>query len=270
MDNRPIGIYDSGFGGLTALKKLRELMPEEDIIYFADSGRMPYGGRSDTQLCSFAKQDQDFLAGFDAKLIIAACGTISSAAQSVLEGYHIPVIGVMKPGIERLAALPGSGPLGIIATEASIRTGKFKALLRELAPQREIIDVPCPKFAPLIEHGHSAFGDEELEAAVAEYLAPMKGRGLAGLGLCCTHYGIISESIRAFLGDDNVQLVAASESAAEQAAEMLRAAGKTGGSGKLRLFTSGDARELYDFASALLGEKELDITALPPMEVLAE
>lgn len=269
MDNRPIGIYDSGFGGLTALKRLRRLMPDEDIIYFADSGRMPYGGRSDSQLCSFAKQDQDFLAGFDVKIIIAACGTISSAAEPVLKGYHIPVVGVMEPGIRRLAALPGEGPLGIIATEASIRTGKFKALLQQLAPEREIIDVPCPKFAPLIEHGHCDKGDAELEAAVAEYLAPMKGAGLAGLGLCCTHYGIISDSIHAFLGEE-LPLVAASESAAEEVCDYLNREGKTGGSGKLKLYTSGDAEELRAFASRLLGEAELDIEALPPMEVLAE
>lgn len=267
MDNRAIGIYDSGFGGLTALKRLRELMPEEDIIYFADSGRMPYGGRSDAQLCSFAQQDQDFLAGFDVKMIIAACGTISSAAESVLKSYHIPVLGVLEPGIERLAALPGKDPLGIIATEASIRTGKFKALLQKLSPGREIIDIPCPKFAPLIEHGHSARGDAELEAAVEEYLSPLRNRGLAGLGLCCTHYGIISDSIRAFLGDETA-LVAASESAAEELCRRLRESDSCGGSGRLKLYTSGDASELRAFACALLGEDELDITELAPMEVL--
>lgn len=269
MDNRPIGIYDSGFGGLTALKKLRQLMPDENIIYFADSGRMPYGGRSDEQLCSFAKQDQDFLAGFDVKIIIAACGTISSAAEPVLKSYPIPVVGVLEPGIRRLASLEGDGPLGIIATEASIRTGKFKALLHKLAPEREIIDIPCPKFAPLIEHGHSARGDEELECAVAEYLAPMKGIGLAGLGLCCTHYGIISESIHAFLGE-KLPLVAASESAAEEVCGYLRREGLEGGGGKLKLYTSGNAEELRAFASALLEERELDIEALPPMEVLVK
>lgn len=269
MDNRPIGIYDSGFGGLTALKRLRQLMPDENMIYFADSGRMPYGGRSDEQLCSFAKQDQDFLAGFDVKIIIAACGTISSAAEPVLKSYPIPVVGVLEPGIRRLASLEGDGPLGIIATEASIRTGKFKALLHKLAPEREIIDIPCPKFAPLIEHGHSARGDEELECAVAEYLAPMKGIGLAGLGLCCTHYGIISESIHAFLGEE-LPLVAASESAAEEVCGYLRREGLEGGGGKLKLYTSGNAEELRAFASALLEERELDIEALPPMEVLVK
>ena len=267
MDKRPIGIYDSGFGGLTALKRLRQLMPDEDIIYFADSGRMPYGGRSDEQLCSFAKQDQDFLASFGVKIIIAACGTISSAAEPVLKSYPIPVVGVLEPGIRRLASLSGNGPLGIIATEASIRTGKFKALLHKLAPEREIIDIPCPRFAPLIEHGHSARGDAELENAVAEYLAPMKGAGLAGLGLCCTHYGIISESIRAFLEED-IPLVAASESAAEEVCEYLQRENLTGGSGKLKLYISGDAEELRAFASALLGEQELDIEAMAPMEVL--
>ncbi len=266
MRNRPIGIFDSGFGGLTALKRLRELMPDEDIIYFADSGRMPYGGRSEAELKCIARQNMDFLKGFDAKLVIAACGTLSSVAEDVLQSQGLPVIGVMRPGIEQLAKLPGEGPLGIIATAASINSGRFKEELKKLCPGREIIDIACPRFVPLIEGGHCSSGDRELDEAVAEHLAPMQGRNLAGLLLGCTHYGIIGESIHSFLGT-KLPLVSASGSAAEDAALLLQSENICGGSGRLKLFTSGNADEFFRFASAFLGTEDFELEALPPMEV---
>jgi len=264
MHKRPIGIFDSGFGGLTALKKLRELAPGEDIIYFADSGRMPYGGRSESQLRRIAVQNMELLKAYDAKLVIAACGTLSSVAEDVLSGCGLPFIGVMRPGIERLAALEGEGALGIIATEASIKSGRFKALLKTLAPEREIIDIACPKFVPLIEGGHISADDAQLMAAVEEHLAPFKGKKLAGLLLGCTHYGIISEAIHRSLGAE-LKLVAASESAAEDAAAYIGAKSSSGG--RLKLITSGDRDEFYSFASAFLGTEDFELEALPPMEV---
>ena len=263
MRNRPIGIFDSGFGGLTALKRLRELMPEEDIVYFADSGRMPYGGRSRAELRCIARQNMAFLKSFDAKLAIAACGTLSSVAEDVLQRQGLPYIGVMHPGIQRLSGLSGDGPLGIIATAASIKSGKFKAELQSLCPGREIIDIACPKFVPLIEGGADS---RSIDEAVAEHLAPMQGKNLAGLLLGCTHYGIIAENIHRFLGEA-LPLVAASESAAEEAAAYIELAGIKGGSGKLRLFTSGSAEEFYSFASDFLGTADFELEALPPMEV---
>ena len=269
MQNRPIGIFDSGFGGLTALKRLRELAPREDIIYFADSGRMPYGGRSEQELKLIAAQNMDFLKARDAKLVIAACGTLSSVAEDVLQSSGLPVIGVMRPGIQRLSELEGEGPLGIIATEASIRSGRFKALLKSLCPEREIIDIPCPRFVPLIEGGHVSPDDGELMAAVEEHLAPMRGRNMSGLLLGCTHYGIIGEAIHRFLGE-GLKLIAASESAAEDACRYIVRENISGGSGKLKLCTSGDAEEFYAFASGYLGTEDFELEALPPMEVNAK
>ena len=266
MRNRPIGIFDSGYGGLTALKRLRELMPDEDIVYFADSGRAPYGGRAESQLKKIAAQNCAFLKGFDAKLIIAACGTLSSVAEDVLSCCGLPFIGVMRPGIEKLAAIGGNGPLGIIATEASIKSGRFKAELHKLAPEREIIDLPCPKFVPLIEGGHTGADDGALYAAVSEHLAPMQGRNLSGLLLGCTHYGIIAQSIHRFLGNE-LELIEASGSAAEEACRYIKSENIPGGSGKLKLFTSGDRDEFYAFAAGYLGTDEFELQALAPMEV---
>ena len=266
MYNRPIGIFDSGYGGLTALKRLRELMPDEDIVYFADSGRMPYGGRSEKQLRHIAGQNLDFLKSFDSKLIIAACGTLSSVAEDLLQNCGVPTFGVMRPGINRLAQLDGDGPLGIIATAASINSGRFKALLQSLAPGREIIDIACPRFVPLIESGHLDADDKDIMDAVEEYLSPMRGKALSGLLLGCTHYGIIGESIHRYLGEQ-LPLVAASESAAEDACTYMENEGIRGGSGKLRLYTSGNADEFFSFASRYLGTEDFELQALPPMEV---
>ena len=131
MDNRPIGVYDSGIGGLTGLKALRKLLPGEDFVFFGDSGRMPYGPRPRDELRRIAKQDMDFLAQFDVKAILAACGTISSAARPVLAEYPIPAFGVVDPALDALAAVPGDKPLCIIATAASIHSGEFTDALAE-------------------------------------------------------------------------------------------------------------------------------------------
>lgn len=269
MDNRAIGIFDSGLGGLTAAKALRELMPDENIIYFSDSGRMPYGCRSAAQLCEICRQDMDLLRELGVKAIIAACGTISSNAVSVIDSYELPSIGVMLPGARAMSRLPGHAALGIIATAASIRDGGFEKALRELCPDREILPIPCPEFASLIEHGHSAMGDPLLQEAIESYLAPLRDTALDGLMLGCTHYGIIADSIDAYLGG-KVPLVSASESAAEEMREYLLAHDMQGSGGSLRCFTSGDVGEFTAFAAPLFGLDSLDVEKLPIMEVSAE
>ena len=196
MDNRPIGIFDSGLGGLTAVMALRRLMPEENIVYFADSARVPYGEKSREELLVMARQDLDLLASFSAKAIIAACGTVSSNAPHILEGYPLPVCGVLNPGIEAMARVPGRAPLGIIATAASIKAGAFRRALTEKAPGRQIIDLPCPDFVPLIESGHTSPQDPALRRAVEEALAPVKAAGAGALLLGCAHDGWGSAAIR--------------------------------------------------------------------------
>ena len=170
MDNRPIGIFDSGLGGLTALRAFRELMPGEDIIYFGDTGRVPYGSRPAGQLRVMAQQDLAFLADRGVKAIIAACGTVSSIAPELLAGYKLPTVGVVQAGAQALSKRGGSAPLGVIATVASINSGAYQRALAELCPQREVIAVACPEFVPLIESGHSAPDDALVRAAVERQL----------------------------------------------------------------------------------------------------
>lgn len=266
MDNRAIGIFDSGLGGLTAVAALRELMPGEDIVYFADSARVPYGAKSREQLLIMARQDLELMASFSAKFIIAACGTVSSNAAHIIEGFPIPSLGVLKPGIQAMSRIPGNAPLGIIATAASIKAGAFRRELEALCPHREIVDLPCPDFVPLIESGHTGANDPLLKESVEHSLAGAKQAGIAALLLGCTHYGIIAPAIQDFLGS-RVELVSASVSAALAAKQhIIRLGLQGGGSGQVLYYTSGDPEEFSSAASRLLGEN-IQARHLPAMEI---
>jgi len=266
MDNRPIGVFDSGLGGLTAVRALREIAPHENIIYFADSGRVPYGPREVGQLRKMAQQDMELVAGKGVKAIIAACGTVSSNAAEELRSFRLPVFGVLEASIRAMSLVPGDAPLGIIATEASIRSGAFQKALSKLCPEREVIGIPCPDFVTLIESGHSAADDELVQSAVAGYLRPLKEKKAAALLLGCTHFGIISEAIKNFLGED-VKLVSASECAARELYEHIKRENLCGGNGVTEYFTSGSKQAFDAAASLFLGGERVSATELPVMEV---
>ena len=253
MDNRPIGIFDSGLGGLTGLKALRDLLPEENIVYFADSGRLPYGEKTREQLRGMAVQNLRFLTGFGVKAILVACGTMSSNASDILAGWPVPTVGVLSSSADWMSRLPGSGPVAVIATEASIRSGGYRHELQKTCPGREIISVGCPDFVPLIESGHIEPGDPALQAAVRKYLQPVKEAGAQALLLGCTHYGIIEEAISDYLGPETV-LVSAAESGAAALCSYLLKQKQTGGDGEARYYTSGEPEAFNRAASLFLGE----------------
>lgn len=265
MDNRPIGIFDSGLGGLTALRAFRELMPEEDIIYFGDTGRVPYGSRPAEQLRIMAQQDLDFLADKGVKAIIAACGTVSSIAPELLAEYKLPAVGVVQAGAQELSKHGGTGTLGVIATQASINSGAYRRTLAGLCPGREVIAIACPEFVPLIESGHSAPEDALVRAAVERQLRPIKAAGVTALLLGCTHYGIIGAAIANYLGA-GVELVSASVSAARRLSGLLRDRDMTGGSGREIYYTSGSGEEFSRLAGALLGREGVSACEVPIME----
>lgn len=252
MDNRPIGIFDSGLGGLTALKALQTLMPNENIIYFGDAGRNPYGVRPTEELRVMARQDMELLSRHGAKAIIAACGTVSSTAGDILAGFELPVINVIDASVLALSRTPGNAPLGIIATGASIKNGAFKRRLEALCPGREIIDIACQDFVRLIEDGHSAPDDALLRHAVESSLAPMRDAGVSALLLGCTHFDFVAEAIRNYLGRD-VALVSAAGCAAEEMCAYLTAQGITGGAGRVKYYTSGNAADFAEHAAHFLG-----------------
>lgn len=252
MDNRPVGIFDSGLGGLTAAMALRELMPDENIVYFGDTGRCPYGTRAPEELRRMAKEDMEFLAAHGAKAIIAACGTVSSTAPDVLSDFRLPAVNVIDASVAAAAAIPGDAPIGIIATSASIKNGAFKRRLASLCPEREIIAAACQDFVRLIEQGHSAPDDGQLKAAVRDSLAPIKDAGAGILLLGCTHFGLITEAIADYMGKD-VCIVDAARCAARDMCSLLTLRGLAGQGAREEYYTSGSAEGFAKLASKLLG-----------------
>ena len=253
MDNRPIGIFDSGLGGLTGLFAVHALLPNENIVYFGDTGRIPYGEKTRSQLRDMAIQNLEFVSSFGVKAILAACGTISANAADLLEAWPIPCFGVLDSSADWLSRLPGGGPIAIAATEAAVRSGAYQTALQRACPGRRVFAVPCPSFVPLIESGHRDLSDPLIREAVRCSLAPVREAGAEALLLGCTHYGIISPAISDYLGS-GIRLVSAAECGAAAVCAFLMKSGCTGhGHGTIICHTSGDVGQFSDMAARLFG-----------------
>lgn len=245
-----IGIFDSGLGGLTALKELRELCPECDIVYFGDTGRVPYGTRSKKILLRYAEEDIRFLISRGADRILAACGTISSVALPELEGaFPLTVTGVVKPAAKEAVIASKNKRIGVIGTGATISSKAFSREIATLSPDIEVMECACPLFVPLVENGFIEAECEITRLAVEKYLAPIKEFGADTLILGCTHFPIIAEHIKAFLGDSVTLINSGSAAACELAAEARR----TGGTGKCDIYVSDNPANFEAVAKIFLG-----------------
>ena len=221
MDTRPIGVFDSGLGGLTAVRELRQLLPSENIIYFGDTARVPYGGRSAEILLKYARQDVRFLRSHDIKAILVACGTVSTTALPQLrQESDIPILGVVEPACRRAAAVTRNRRVGLIATAASVRSGAYQRILQELDPDVAVTARACPLFVPLVENGRFRRGDVVIETVAREYLEPLRREGLDTLILGCTHYPLLKTMIGEFMGQ-SVTLVDPAKTAAHHLERML-------------------------------------------------
>lgn len=225
MDNRPIGVFDSGLGGLTAVRSLRQILPEEDLIYFGDTGRVPYGGRSRETILQYARQDVRFLRSFNLKAILIACGTVSTTSLETLQAENdLPIVGVVEPTCRRALAVTKTKKVGMIATLASVRSGAYEAALRRLDPGVEVMGKPCPLFVPLVESGRIRRGDVVIETVAREYLEPMLETGMDTLILGCTHYPLLTDILSDICGP-GVTLVSAGEESAFELKRLLKAEG---------------------------------------------
>jgi glutamate racemase len=214
MDNRPIGVFDSGLGGLTAVWSLKKILPKEDLIYFGDTSRVPYGGRSNETILKYARQDVRFLRSFDLKAILIACGTVSTAALPALQAENnLPMLGVVEPTCLRAAKVTQNKRVGVIATHASVRTQVYQKNLHAMDPDIQVFGRACPLFVPLVENGRFHKGDVVIETVAREYLEPMKDEGIDTLILGCTHYPLIHEIISEIMGS-GVELISAGEESA--------------------------------------------------------
>ena len=215
MDQRPIGVFDSGLGGLTAVREIRSILPSENIIYFGDTSRVPYGGRSAEILLRYARQDVRFLRTFDVKALLVACGTVSTNALPVLAAESdSPILGVVEPACAAAAQVTRNKKVGLIATAASVRSGAYERCLSALDGDIQVYAKACPLFVPLVENGRFRPGDTVIETVAAEYLAPLRATGIDTLILGCTHYPLLSEIIANIMGS-GVTLVDSGAAAAQ-------------------------------------------------------
>ena len=200
MDNRPIGVFDSGLGGLTAVRRLQQLLPDEDIVYFGDTGRVPYGTRSRDTIRRYAEEDCRLLLDHMVKFIIAACGTVSSVAPDILAALPVPAIGVVEPTAAAAVAATRNGRIGIIGTAATVHSASFERALLAIDPRLHITATPCPLFVPLVENGWIAPDDPVAVPMVQRYLAQIKTAGVDTLILGCTHFPLLTPIIQQELG----------------------------------------------------------------------
>jgi glutamate racemase len=201
----PIGIFDSGLGGLTVAKEVFEILPSEDVVYFGDVGRYPYGGRSKEIIIDFSRQDINFLSEQGVKLVVAACNTASALAlDTIVDDYDVEVIGVIEPGAVSAVSATSNGKVGVIGTAGTIQSNAYARALEEIDSKVKVFSMACPLFVPLVEEGYL---DKEAAYLIAEdYLQPFRNNGIDTLILGCTHYPLLKPVIQRVLGE-NVQLI---------------------------------------------------------------
>lgn len=220
MNNKPIGVFDSGLGGLTAVKELLKVLPYENIIYFGDTGRVPYGDKSRKTILKYALQDIEFLKSLDVKMILAACGTVSSILEESNVNIEIPFTGVIAPTATAAASATRNNKIGIIGTTATIKSGSYKRELLKINPNLQIFEQDCPLFVPLVENGFIEKDNKATLIIAEKYLAGLRNKKIDTLILGCTHYPIISEIISKVIGPE-VKLIDSGREAAIFAANAL-------------------------------------------------
>lgn len=252
----PIGVFDSGVGGLTVVAALRERLPEESILYLGDTARLPYGTKSQQTVLRYTRTTIGFLRQRGVKAVVVACNTASALAvpHLVSEGdLDIPLWGVIEAGAERAAAVT-SGRVGVIATESTVQSDAYARALLEIRPELEVISKACPLFVPLVEEGWT--DDPIAEAIARRYVEPLVESGIDTLVLGCTHYPLLVPVLSRVVGD-GVKLVDSASSVADRVARDLESSGLTrdeGGGGDLHAFVTDTADRFERLARQIVGD----------------
>lgn len=247
MNPNAIGVFDSGLGGLTAMKELCRIMPHENIVYFGDTSRVPYGTRSADTIIRYARQDLNFLSGFDIKAALVACGTISAVAlDSIKDDYPFPIIGVIDSAAAAAVSASQNGRIGIIGTPATVKSGAYERSISAADPDCRTISIACPLFVPLVENGHISPDDPLTKGAIVLYLSKLLDFEPDTIILGCTHYPIIAKAISNFVGVD-IRLIDPGKEAALAICRLLSLNGLTNDSGPAkRSFYVSDSTENFE------------------------
>jgi len=219
MNSRPIGVFDSGIGGLTVVHALHDRLPYENIVYFGDTARVPYGPKSPQVVREYAAQDVDFLVSRDVKLIVVACNTVSSVALDVVQKHaKVPVVGVLHPGAEAAVKATKKRRVGVIGTRATINSNAYTHAIRQIDGEIQVFSQECPLFVPLAEEG---WVDHKVTELVAkEYLFPLKLEKIDTLILGCTHYPMLRDAIRKVM-ENTVTLIDSGEATTLKVEDLL-------------------------------------------------
>lgn len=262
--SRPIGVFDSGIGGLTVVAEIMKQLPDEQIVYFGDTARLPYGPKSRETVTQFAMQDTEFLLGHGVKMVVVACNTASSLAMDPLAAkYDVPIVGVIRPGALAAVSATLTGKIGVIGTEGTIASHAYRREIAKLDRDVEVLEQSCPLFVPLAEEGWT---DREVTLVIAhEYLAPLRDAGVDVVVLGCTHYPILKGTIGRVFGP-GVRLIDSAEETAAEVVERLSTLGlgRAGGPGPDHHFYVSDVPHRFkEQAERFLG------AALPRVDLVA-
>lgn len=260
MSTAPIGIFDSGIGGLTVTRALFERLPAEATIYFGDTARVPYGPKSPETVRRYSAEILDWLLGQGVKAVVVACNTSSAHALAGLQkASTVPVIGVIEPGARAAVQVTRGGLIGIIGTAGTIRSEAYPRAIRALLPAARIEQMPCPLFVPLVEEGW--FDHAATKLIGHQYLDPLTAHGLDTLVLGCTHYPLLKPLLHDLLGSE-VHLIDSAEATARAVAAMLDSEGLSapaGKTGRHRFVVSDDEARFLEVGARFVGERLRDV-----------
>lgn len=249
--NRPIGIFDSGLGGLTVVKALSHKLPKESICYFGDTARVPYGTKSAATILKFSRENTRFLIAQNVKMIVVACHTASSLALDALVAEtDIPVIGVVKPGVRKAAEITRNGRIGVMGTKSTIMSGSYNRAIAELNSNFQMHGIACPLLVPLIEEGWE--DSDVLNRVLDHYLAPFQTGKYDTVIMGCTHYPILESVIRDRL-PNSVQIVNAADEAAIDIYQLLAGEQNPSDEATIRYFVSDEPEQFSRNGERFLG-----------------
>jgi glutamate racemase len=261
-DPRPIGVFDSGIGGLTSVRELFRVLPGESVVYFGDTARVPYGTKSKETVTRFSLEIASFLVRQNIKCLVVACNTASSYALPTLSRrLDVPVVGVIEPAARAAVAASPHGRIGVIGTTGTVASGAYAEAIGQRAPGASVISRACPLFVPLVEEGWMTH--PVTREVAEEYLRELKNGGLESLILGCTHYPLLAPLLADVMGPA-VTLVDSGAEAARATAHLLRERGQLAGSAtpEHRMFLSDEPRNFARIADTFLG------APLPPIAVV--
>lgn len=255
MDNRPIGVFDSGLGGLTVVRELMKLLPQEKIVYFGDTGRVPYGSRSPQIIKRYAAEDCELLLTHNVKYIIAACGTVSSVADDVLKSLPVPAMGVVERAANAALTSTKNGRIGVIGTSVTVSSGSFERAIKQQQPTAQVFAQACPVLVTLVESGWIERDNAATATVAKRYLEPLIEESVDTLILGCTHFPLLAPILSDIMGD-KVTLINAGEQAAAYCAAVLRENGMLADGqqvGECRFFVSDRPQGFTAVAEMFLG-----------------